>query len=157
MWWSGLAVLHPSLAWRRQTSKNQSFSRYFLSKAVLSSSARTIPWTLGELNFFYNRGGEGGGVRALVMDLQRYITARSVCSTCFIQARYSKAVTMSWTWGGGGGGAIIYIYIYIYIRAGRYGWKLYHDISVSYRSISIIIDIFYDPFKIRTRRKIYYI
>ncbi len=42
-------------------------------------------------------------------------------------------------------------------RAGRYGWKLYHDISVSYRSISIIIDIFYDPFKIRTRRKIYYI
>ncbi len=42
-------------------------------------------------------------------------------------------------------------------RAGRYGWKLYHDISVSYRSISIIIDIFYDPFKIKTRRKIYYI
>ncbi len=44
-----------------------------------------------------------------------------------------------------------------WFRAGRYGWKLYHDISVSYRSISIIIDIFYDPFKIRTRRKIYYI
>ncbi len=110
MWWSGLAVLHPSLAWRRQTSKNQSFSRYFLSRAVFSSSARTIPWTLGELNFFYNGGGGGGGgcVRALVMDLQRYITARSVCSTCFIQARYSKAVTMSWTWGGGN-----YIYIYV--------------------------------------------
>ncbi len=47
--------------------------------------------------------------------------------------------------------------VFVSIRAGRYGWKLYHDISVSYRSISIIIDIFYDPFKIRTRRKIYYI
>ncbi len=36
--------------------------------------------------FFYNAGG-GGGLCAY-NDLQRYITATSVCTTCFMQALY---------------------------------------------------------------------
>ncbi len=52
-------------------------------------SVRTIPWTLGEPTFFFffnNRGGGGGS--CAYNDLQRYITATSVCTTCFMQALY---------------------------------------------------------------------
>ncbi len=52
----------------------------------VSGSVRTIPWTLGEPTFFFliTRGGGSCAYN----DLQRYITATSVCTTCFMQALY---------------------------------------------------------------------
>ncbi len=57
----------------------------------ITTSVRTIPWTLGEPTIFsFYLFFITGGVRALATynDLQRYITATSVCTTCFMQALY---------------------------------------------------------------------
>ncbi len=54
------------------------------------SSVRTIPWALGEPTFFfiyiyiYIYIYNGGGGSCAYNDLQRYITATSVCTTCTI-------------------------------------------------------------------------
>ncbi len=69
------------------TRIQQLFKWTFVRYGHNKTSVQTIPWTLGEPPFFFFFFFTRGGLCAY-NDLQRYITATSVCTTCFMQALY---------------------------------------------------------------------